>query len=187
MCRRLAAGNAAAAVVTGGGMRAILKSFAFAALLGLAACVSVPTGPSVMVLPGTGKSFDQFRFDDGACRQYAYDQIGGQTAARAQEDSAVKSAVVGTAIGALAGAAIGGNSSGAAAGAGVGLLGGSMVGAGAAESSAYGAQRRYDVAYQQCMYAKGHRIPVSGRFAHSGEAPQTYYPPPPPPNQAPPR
>src|SRR6266704_3177461 len=39
-----------------------------AALL-LGACVSVPSGPSVMVLPGTGKSFDQFRADDMNCLQ----------------------------------------------------------------------------------------------------------------------
>lgn len=163
-------------------MSPILKLTVSATALALAACVSMPTGPSVMVLPGTGKSFDEFRFDDGSCRQFAYDQIGGHTAAQAQQDSAVSSAVVGTVIGAAAGAALGGNSAGAATGAGVGLLGGSMVGAGAAESSAYGAQRRYDIAYQQCMYAKGHRVPVAGRFSQSPPArPRTSYPPPPPP------
>lgn len=166
-----------------------LKIPALAALLGLAACVSVPTGPSVMVLPGTGKSFDEFRFDEGQCRQYAYDQIGGQTAAQAQENSAVTSAAVGTAVGALAGAAIGGSSRGAATGAGVGLLGGSMAGADASQRSAYGAQRRYDIAYQQCMYAKGHRIPVAGQISQPRQPapPRTNYPPPPPPpNQPPP-
>ena len=30
----------------------------------LTGCVTIPTGPSVMVLPGSGKSFDQFRLDD---------------------------------------------------------------------------------------------------------------------------
>jgi len=187
---RLAEGFAAAtAVVTDGSMRIILKSTALAALLVLGACAVMPTGPAVMVLPGTGKSFDQFRFDDGTCRQFAYDQIGGQTAAHAQENSAVTSAVVGTAVGALAGAAIGGNSSGAAVGAGVGLLGGSMAGAGAAQNSAYGAQQRYDMAYQQCMYANGHRVPVAGRFAQSQPRAANYPPPPPPPppNQPPPR
>ena len=146
--------------------------------LGLAGCVSMPNGPSVAVLPGTGKSFDQFRYDDGGCRQFAYDQIGGQTATRAQENSAVASAVVGTAVGALAGAAFGG-SSGAAVGAGVGLLGGSVAGSGTAYASGYEAQRRYDIAYQQCMYAKGHRVPVAGRAAPA--APATAYTPPPPP------
>jgi hypothetical protein len=135
-----------------------------------------------MVLPG--KSFDQFRFDEGRCKQYAYDQIGGHTAARAQEESGVKSAVVGTAIGALAGAAIGGNSHGAAVGAGVGLLGGSLAGSSHAHASGYEAPRRYDIAYQQCMYAKGHKVPLSGRFAPAAST--AYSPPPPPPPGTPP-
>jgi hypothetical protein len=37
----------------------------------LSACAAVPTGPSVMVLPGVGKPFDQFQMDDVACRQFA--------------------------------------------------------------------------------------------------------------------
>jgi hypothetical protein len=37
----------------------------------LAGCASTPTGPSVMVLPGSGKTFDQFRADDARCRQLA--------------------------------------------------------------------------------------------------------------------
>lgn len=161
------------------------RGMLLAALLGLGACATLPTGPAVMVLPGTGKSFDQFRFDDGTCRQYAYDQVAGVTPSRAADDSGVRSAAVGTLLGAAAGAAIDG-SSGAAAGAGIGLLFGGLAGAGAAESSAYGAQQRYDIAFQQCMYAKGHRIPVSARFTQAPSA-AGYTPPPPPPNQPPPR
>lgn len=166
-------------------MSAPLNPFLLIVPLALSGCVSIPTGPSVMVLPGTGMSFDQFRVDDGGCRQYAYDQIGGQTAARAQESSGVASAAIGTAVGAVAGAAIGGDSSSAAVGAGVGLLGGSLAGAGAVNASAYEAQRRYDMAYQQCMYAKGHRVPVSGRFT-PGSPPAYSAPPPPPPGSPPP-
>ena len=171
-------------------MSVILKSSALVALLALAACVSVPTGPAVMVLPGTGKNFDEFRFDDNDCRQFAFHQIGGQDAARSQQDHAVGSAVVSTAIGALAGAAIGGNSAGAATGAGVGLLGGSMYGANSSYYGGYDLQRRYDIAYQQCMYAKGHRVPVEGSFSQSPPARSRSNsptpPPPPPPNQPPP-
>ena len=49
----------------------------------LSACVTVPTGPSVMVLPGTNKSFDQFQADGYACSQYAQQMTGnaGQAAA----------------------------------------------------------------------------------------------------------
>lgn len=189
MCRALAACSAPATAVVIGRtilMPRALKLLPLVALLALAACVSVPTGPNVMVLPGTGKSFDQFRFDDGACRQYAYDQVGGTTPSKAADDSGLRSAAVGTVVGAAAGAAIDGGS-GAAVGAGAGLLIGGLAGTGAAQSSAYGAQRRYDIAYQQCMYAKGHRIPVSGRFAPSSPAAQGgYYPPPPPPPSQPP-
>jgi len=153
-----------------------LRLSALAAAVFLAGCVSVPTGPSTAALPGTGKDFDQFRFDDSACRQYAYDSVGGHTPARAQEDSAVRSGVAGAVIGALIGGAVSGGH-GAAVGAGVGGATGGLVGLGAGEASAYGSQHRYDSAYTQCMYGKGHRVAVSGRFAPS--AASTYYPPPP--------
>ena len=70
----------------------------------LAGCVSAPTGPSVMALPGTGKNFDQFRYDDAECRQYALSQSGGATANQAAVDAGVRSAAVGTVVGAVAGA-----------------------------------------------------------------------------------
>ncbi len=152
----------------------------------LGACVSMPKGPSVMVLPGSGKSFDQFRYDDVECRNFAEFQVGGKSSEDIAAESAAKSAVVGTAIGAAAGAALGGRS-GAAAGAGGGLLLGSAAGAGAGETSAYGLQRRYDYAYIQCMYAKGHKVPVSGRLTSSAPAAPSYAPPPPPPPPPPPR
>jgi hypothetical protein len=169
-------------------MSPILKSSALVVgVLALSACTTVPTGPSVMVLPGTGKSFDQFRADDIDCRQFAQYQMGGQTAADNATDSGVRSAAVGTVVGALAGAAIGG-SRGAGVGAGVGLLTGSAAGSNAAQASAQGTQRNYDVSYQQCMYAKGNHIPVQGRIAQPYQnrqdyAPQPSYnnPPPPPP------
>jgi hypothetical protein len=156
---------------------------ALAALGVLYGCVTVPEGPSMMVLPGTGKSFDQFRADDFDCRQYANSQVGGSSANQAATDSGVKSAVVGAALGAAAGAAING-SSGAGVGAGAGLALGGLAGTGTAQASAYGLQRRYDNGYAQCMYAKGHRVPVAGRFNYQSR--QAYYPPPPPPPPPPP-
>lgn len=130
-----------------------------AGLFALAGCTVMPSGPTVMALPGTGKSFDQFRADDASCRQYAFEQVGGVSTQQAANTSAVGSAAVGTALGAAAGAAFGGGR-GAAIGAGAGLLGGSAIGAGNAQGSAYGIQRRYDYAYVQCMYAAGDRVPV---------------------------
>lgn len=150
-------------------MTRIFPIFSSLSILALAGCVSMPTGPSVMVLPGSGISFEQFRNDDAVCQQYAYFQAGGTTANQAGINSGATSAAVGTALGAAAGAAIGGGQ-GALIGAGSGLVGGSLVGAGAAGTSMDIAQNRYDVAYIQCMYAKGHQVPVSGQFTN--EAPR---------------
>ncbi len=149
-----------------------------------AGCTTIPTGPSRMALPGSGKDFDSFRADDASCRQYAL-QVSGATPTETQQNSAVKSAVVGTAIGAVAGAAIGGSSRSAGTGAGVGLLMGAMAGAAAGDQSGYVTQRRYDNGYVQCMYAKGHRVPVPGGMpqptqAQMQPAPQPYYAPQPP-------
>jgi hypothetical protein len=160
-------------------LAAILKPAAAIVAAGvlLGACTTLPpSGPSVMVLPGTGKTFDQFRYDDNECRQFAAQQTG-ITPDNAAVDSGARSAVIGTLLGAAAGAAING-SRGAAVGAGTGLLLGGSAGAGAASSSAYGVQRRYDVGYTQCMYAKGHRVPVSGRLMTEGSAGGGYAPPP---------
>ena len=144
-------------------MRPTSRLFLLAVPFALGACVSMPYGPSVLVLPGTGMSFEQFRRDEDQCRQFAANQIG-QSVDTAATDAGVRSAVVGTVIGAIAGAAINGRH-GAGVGAGTGLIVGSMAGAGTAQVSGYEAQRRYDNAYVQCMYAQGHRVPVSGHYA----------------------
>lgn len=161
-----------------------------AAALLTAGCATFPTGPSVMALPGQRMSFDQFRADDYECRNYAAQSAGGPNAQQAAVDSNVRSAAVATAIGAVAGAAIGGNSRGAAVGAGTGLLFGTAAGAGAADASGRTMQQRYDIGYTQCMYAKGHKVPVSGRFTSAplGNSPSqpAYAPPPPPGTYAPP-
>lgn len=156
----------------------------------LVGCVNVPTGPSVMALPGSGVSFDQFRYDDQQCKQYAYEQVGGTTPKQSAMFSGVESAAIGSALGAIAGVAIGGGR-GAAIGAGTGLLGGGLVGSGSASDSGAISQQRYDNSYIQCMYAKGHRVPVTGQITDSSpeirgnsnkasKPPSGYIPPPPP-------
>jgi len=158
------------------------------ALVLLAGCASVPSAPSVMALPGSGRSFDEFRADDMRCRDYAYQQIGGAARAQAADAAAVQNAAVGTAVGAVAGAAIGGRS-GAGVGAGMGLVVGSATGAETARGAVYGGQRRYDQAYVQCMYAHGHRVPVNAAYTSTlapQPAPAMAPPPPPPPPGAPP-
>ena len=180
------------------GPKSMLKKLSIFSLTGLVlfgGCAMTPTGPSVLVLPGTGKPYEQFRSDDYYCRQMALMQTGGVTPQMAAAQSGLASAAVGTAIGAATGAAVGGGQ-GAAVGAGVGLAGGSMVGVGMAESTGSDTQQRYDYGYLQCMYAKGHKIPVWGKFtdqAGGAATQQTPTPaqqmpslPPPPPNQPPP-
>jgi hypothetical protein len=152
-----------------------------AVLLALGGCATTPTGPSVLVLPGTGKSFDQFNRDEVFCKDYAMRGLSGKTPASAGIDSTVASSVAGTAIGAVAGAAIGGRE-GAAVGAGTGLLFGSVAGSETGRYERSNTQTRYDHSYIQCMYSAGHRVPVSaGMFTNEVRpaGPSTAIPPPP--------
>jgi hypothetical protein len=172
-------------------MRSLLMISLLVVVAALSACATIPSGPSLMALPGTGKSFDEFRADDAVCRQFAYEQVGGVTGQQAAQKAAVSSAVIGTALGAAAGALIGSATgqvgAGAAIGAGSGLLLGSAAGTGYASSSYYEAQRRYDNSYLLCMYMKGNRIPVYGNYnSQRRSAPARVTPPPPPPNYPPP-
>jgi hypothetical protein len=84
-------------------------ALAFVAATSITGCAGTPTGPSVMVLAGNGKTIEQFQADDNACRQWASRELertkGGQVPA----------------------------------------------------------QGRYDIAYMQCMYAKGNQIPSAAR------------------------
>lgn len=170
-----------------------MKATSFAAtllpLLLLSACATVPTAPSVMALPGSGKVFDQFMVDDAACREFASRQIGGNTGG----EEVVRSAAIATVIGAVAGAVIGGRD-GAAVGAGIGLVAGSAAGSDQARASGRGTQRQYDQAYVQCMYARGHKVPVQGGMMESRSpvgganpaSPNSIPPPPPGPPPPPP-
>src|SRR6185503_17825961 len=143
---------------------AAMRALALLLVVALAAgCATVPAGPSVSVLPGRGKTFEQFQDDDVVCRDWAHQQAGTTPGA-----SAARSTVGGAAIGTLTGAALG---------AGFGLVGGTAVGASAGQASGESVQHRYDNAYTQCMYAKGDQVPgrpVVVRPAMSS-------PPPPPP------
>lgn len=142
----------------------------FSALL-LGACASYPTGPSVMALPGSGATFQQFQGDDAYCQAYAQQATGTSAQAAAQQsavDSAAAGAAVGAAAGALIGAASGDTGQGAAVGAASGLLMGSAAGADSYAVSGSRTQNRYDMAYVQCMYASGHKVPVPEGAATSG-------------------
>lgn len=140
---------------------ATLKWLPLSVLFLLGGCATMPTGPSVMVYPGTGKTFDQFRYDDIKCRNFALEHVGGASPSQSATQSGVASAVTGTAVGAAAGAIIGGER-GAAVGAGTGLLVGTLAGSETAQTSAYYSQQQYNNAYIQCMYANGHLVPMAG-------------------------
>ena len=149
------------------------------------ACATVPSGPGVMALPGSGKSFEQFQIDDTVCRQWASQQTG-TTPERAAGVSTAEGAGLGTLLGAGLGAAIGAAAghpgAGAAVGAAGGLLTGTAVGASRGAAAGHEAQRRYDNAYEQCMYAKGDQIPGAAAQAPRGGS---FVPPPPPPPPGP--
>lgn len=163
-----------------------------AAVVVLGGCVTVPAGPSVMVLPGPQKSFDQFQNDGVACQQYAQNVVAPAGVAAA--NNAAANAAVGTALGAAAGAIIGSATgqagAGAAIGAGTGLVFGSASGSNVAYASSWQMQRSYDVAYMQCMYARGNQLPgqVAPRRQPVYSYPPPNYPAPsfPPPNTPPP-
>jgi hypothetical protein len=151
------------------------------------ACATMPTGPSVMVLPGSGKPFEVFQADDGSCRQWALAQCGvtpGDAAASSTASGAVIGTLLGAGLGAAIGAAAGNPALGAAVGAGGGLVMGTAGGANAGYFSGMSVQQRYDAAYQQCMYAKGNQVPgVVQRYPRRAYAAPP--PPPPPPSYAP--
>ena len=111
--------------------RRIIAAVLVAALA--AGCATVPAGPSVAVMPGSTKSFEQFQADDGTCRQWAESQAGNPSGTAAENTAigAVIGTLIGAGLGAAIGAAAGNPGAGAAIGAGVGVLGGTASGANA--------------------------------------------------------
>lgn len=155
----------------------ILAVVGIASML-LAGCAQMPTGPSIAVMPGPNKPFDVFMQDDQLCRGWAAHSIGipGHDAAA---ERMLASTVTGAAIGAVAGAVAGGDR-GAGTGAAIGTLIGATAGANQSAATAFDAQRRYDIAYQQCMYSKGNQVPTHAYGAYY-YPPRSSVPPPPPP------
>jgi len=157
----------------------------------VAGCATMPSGPAVPALPGTGKSVDAFQQDQAACQQYAQAVLGNGAAPEAVNDRAAAGAVGTTAIGAASGAIIGSASNqggqGAAIGAGIGLLIGAINAANASSATQWQLQQQYDNAYFQCMYSRGNQVPM--RMSQRGymmPPPASGYPTYPPPNTPPP-
>ncbi|RDK07919.1 glycine zipper family protein [Cupriavidus lacunae] len=127
------------------------------AALVVGACTAMPSGPSVMVLPGSNKTLDQFLGDEHNCRQFALGKVGGVNSHQASDTAAVSS---------------------------------SAAGASTSSDSGYDAQRQYDAAYVQCMYASGHRVPAYSQMLAAPPATppanyKPYFPPPVPQGYAP--
>jgi uncharacterized protein YcfJ len=132
------------------------KATVIAVLASLVGCVTQPIGPTITVLPAPNKPFDIFAAEDAYCRDFARMQIA---AAPDQANSqVVGSAIIGTLLGAGLGAALGGGRVAA-----IGAASGALIGTGTGSSGGAWAQmtvqQRYNVAYMQCMYAKGNQVP----------------------------
>ena len=140
------------------GSNARLAGAALAALI-LAACATLPAGPSLPALPGSRMSQDRFAADDARCRAYVNARLAGATPTDAANQAVAGSAATGAVIGATTGAVIDGGS-GAAAGAAAGLLLGAAAGSAAQQGAWAGAQQQFDGAYYACMYALGHKVPA---------------------------
>jgi hypothetical protein len=147
--------------------------------LALSGCATVPTGPSVMVLPAEYKPFEVFQSEDLECRGWAAQQSGYPVDAVNQNlaAGAAFGTILGAGLGAAIGAASGHAGTGAAIGAASGLIGGTAVASGPAYGAGWEVQRRYDNAYLQCMYSKGNLIPGGGQASPRNSR----VPPPPPP------
>jgi hypothetical protein len=135
----------------------------------LAGCATRPVGPMVRVIPAPYKPFEVFERDQYDCERYADSQIAG--GAEAANNRAVGAAALGTALGLAVGAATG-DGHAATFGAVSGGAIGTAIGADQSQRAGYSLQRQYDIAYTQCMYAKGNQVPG---YQQSGT------PPPPPP------
>jgi hypothetical protein len=154
-------------------IKKIAAGVAAAALL--AGCVTQPEGPTVDVMPGQGKSFADFRHDDRDCQDFASDRVAGR--ADSANDHAILSAIIGAGLGAALGGAIGGGN-GAGIGAAAGGVAGTAYGANQSDYAQGNLQRRYNIAYAQCMAAKGNDVPDMGpRWHHRDRG--GYGPPPP--------
>jgi len=164
-------------------MSKILSSAAI--VMACAGCAQVPVAPTIAVMPAPGMPFEVFEQDNNLCRQYAQQQLGANPQQVANRQ-VIGGAVAGTVIGAAAGALLsGGRGYGVQSGAATGLLFGTAAGAGAAGQTGMTLQQRYNIAFAQCMYAKGNQVPgyAAPRYA---PPPPPSEPPPSPPGQPPP-
>jgi len=140
-----------------------MKKLLLLLLLVMVGCATVQQpGPSSnsAVIP-QGRDFETFRSDDQICRQWANEKIGHPDANNGSilGSTTLATTLLGSASGALIGAASGSAGVGLAIGTAAGLLAGPVLGSTQAGANSQEMQRRYDIAYGQCMYSKGNNVP----------------------------
>ena len=153
---------------------------AMVAVLALTGCAPTVMAPTVPVMPGANKPFDQFTADQQACEAYANSQTAPLTAQA--NNQGLGTALLGTALGAGIGAAAGGGR-GAAIGAASGAALGTVVGAQGSSVAGANIQQQYNVFYTQCMAAHGNQVPGYGpppSYGGGGGPPPGYPSGPPP-------
>jgi hypothetical protein len=119
------------------------------------ACASLPAGsaPTVEVLPGGGKDMAEFNKDDIACRTSAQAQANGNGPLPTAMGLG-RSDIVASARGRLTLRENTESNTGSVFG-----------GAPAADSGKLNGQQRYDTAYVQCMFSKGHKVPLKEQMS----------------------
>ena len=142
-----------------------MSRFALLFLACLGGCATTPSGPTARVMPAPGKPFAVFQDDQALCKQFAEGEVAG--APLTDDAKRIGGAVLTAALGAGLGAAMTPWRSGAGAGR-FGALGAAAGAAIAGRGSARDQgdlQGRYDLAYTQCMFARGNQVPGAGRVA----------------------
>lgn len=151
-----------------------------ATVIALSACAPTVMTPTIPVMPGANKPFDQFAADQQTCQAYANSQTAPMAAQA--NNQAAGGALLTTVLGAGLGAAFGGGR-GAAIGAASGAVVGTSMAARNSSMAGMGIQQQYDIFYAQCMSARGNQVPgfAPNQYAlppYPGTAPGA--PPPPP-------
>lgn len=125
-----------------------------AALLALSGCILPPISPSVKVFPAQGKSSERFAQEDASCKEFALHEISGYP--YHADSDVVGGAISGTLLG--PGVEVSVNAGQTATKVMVMLIGTGIYERGDAWMQMT-LQQRDNVAYMQCMHAKGNDVP----------------------------
>jgi hypothetical protein len=139
--------------------RVFLTATLVAATL-LSGCASPPMGPTAIVMPASGKPFEAFAQDQTMCKQFADGQV--DNGADMSNLRQIGTVAVSTLLGGGLGAALRG-AHGAEIGSAMGAITGAAMGGRGSAHDQNGLQNRYNLAYSQCMYARGNQVPGMAR------------------------